>query len=138
MVSAEMLLSYPYWKLSFTVHTHAYDKQVCAFISHNNKLIPLFLIGFIKPQSNYTTTEKKLLSIVECLKQFRRMLFGYEINVFSEHENLFYAANLSESQRVMRWRIILEYFGTNIHHISGVDNMVAHTLSRLPSMPSNN
>ena len=48
-----------------------------------------------------------------------------------------YDATLSESQRVMRWRLILEEFGPNIHNIAGFDNIVADTLSRLPSTPSN-
>ena len=43
-----------------------------------------------------------------------------------------YAATLSEYQRVIRWRLILEYFGPNNQHIYGVDNIVAETLSRLP------
>ena len=33
MVSADMLLSYPDWKIPFTVHTNASDKQVGAVIS---------------------------------------------------------------------------------------------------------
>ena len=70
MVSAETLLSYPYWKLPFTFHNDAYDKQLCAFISQNNKPIDLFSIRLSKPQRNYTTNEKELLAIVECLKQF--------------------------------------------------------------------
>ena len=75
---------------------------------------------------------------MECLKKFRGICFGYEINIFSDHKNLVYAATLSESQRVMRWRLILEEFGPNIQHIAGVDNIVANTLSRLPSTPSDN
>ena len=73
---------------------------------------------------------------MECLKQFRGIIFGYEINVFSDHKNLVYAATLSESQRVMRWRLIFEEFGPNIQHISGVDNIVSDTIIRLPSTPS--
>ena len=73
---------------------------------------------------------------MECLKQFRGIIFGYEINVFSDHKNLFYAATLSESQRVMRWRLILKDFGLNIHNIARVDNIVADTIIRLTSMPS--
>ena len=48
-----------------------------------------------------------------------------------------YAATLSKSQRVMRWRLIIEEFRPNIRHISVFDNIVADTLSRLPSKPVN-
>ena len=39
MVSAEMLLSYPYWKIPFTVHTDASDKQLGDVTSQKNELI---------------------------------------------------------------------------------------------------
>ena len=81
-------------------------------------------------------TDKELFAIVECLKQFRGIPFGYEINVFSDHKNLVYAATLSESQRLMRWRLILEEFGPNIQHIAGVDNILADNFSILMSTPS--
>ena len=84
MVSAETLLSYPNWKLPFTVHTDAYDKQLGAVISQTNKKIDFLSSKLNKPQRNYTTTEMELLAIVECLKQLRRIIFGYEINVFSD------------------------------------------------------
>ena len=77
MVSMKTLLSYQYWKLPFTVHTNASDKQLGAVISQNNKPIVFFSIRLSNPQCNYTTTEKKLLAIVECLKQFRGIIFGY-------------------------------------------------------------
>ena len=79
-------------------------------------------------------TRKELLTIVECLNQFQGILFGYEINVFSDHKNLVYAATLSESQKVMWWRLILEEFGPNIQYIDGVDNILSDTLSRLTSI----
>ena len=73
---------------------------------------------------------------MEFLKQFLGIIFGYEINVFSDHNNLLYAANLSESQRVMRWKIMFEKFGPHIQHIYGVDNLVSNMPSRFSSMPS--
>ena len=82
---------------------------------------------------NYTTTEKELLSIVECVREFRNILFGYPIVVYSDHKNLVHAATVSQSQRVMRWRMILEEFGPDIRHISGEDNAVADAISRLPT-----
>ena len=50
MVSAEMLLSYPYCKLTFTVHTDSSNKQLGAVISQNNKPIAFFSRRLINPQ----------------------------------------------------------------------------------------
>ena len=128
-----MLLSYPDWIIPFLVQTDASDKQLGAFIGQNNKPIPFFLRIIIKPQRNYTTTEKELLAIVECLNKFCGIIFGYEINVFSYHKNMVYATTLSESQRVMRWQLIIKNIGPNIQHMVGVYNTVSDRLSRLPS-----
>ena len=110
MISQEVFLTYPDWTLPFCAHTDALDKQLGAAISQNNKPIAFFSQRLSKPQRNYTTTEKELLSTVECLKQFRNILFGYEIHVYSDHKNLVYKATLSESQRVMCWRLLLKDF----------------------------
>ena len=133
MISQEVFLTYQDWTSPFYVHTNASDKQLGAAISQNNKPIAFFSQRLSKPQRNYTTTEKELLSIIECLKQFCNILFGYEIHVYSDHKNLAYKANLSESQRVMHWRLLLEEFGPHINDIAGVDNIVADTLSRVKS-----
>ena len=94
MVYDTALLSYPDCKLPFTVHTDASGKQLGDVISHNNKPIAFFSIILIKPHSNYTTTEKEILAIVECLKKFRGILFGYKINLLSYHKNLVYVVTL--------------------------------------------
>ena len=86
MVSAKTLLNYPYWTTPFTVHTDAYDKQFDAIISKNNRPIPLLSRRLRNLQRNYTATEKEILAIGECLKQFHRILFGYVINIFSYHK----------------------------------------------------
>ena len=90
IVSDETLLSYPDCIIPFIVQTNASDKQLGDFISQNNKSISFFS-RILNPQRNYTTTEKELLAIVECLKQFWEIIFGYEINVFSDHKNMVYA-----------------------------------------------
>ena len=84
MVSNETLLSCPDWKLPFTVHIDASDKQLGAVISQNDKPIALFSSKLSKTQRNYTTTKKKNFAIVEYLKQFRGIIFGYEINILSD------------------------------------------------------
>ena len=93
--SAEKFMGYPGWKLPFTVHTDSSDKQLCAVISQNNKLIAFFSRRLSKPRRNCTTTDKKLIAILECLKKLQGIIFGYEINVFSYHKNLVYSATLS-------------------------------------------
>ena len=131
MVSADTLLRL--YILETTIHGSHH-----VVISQNNKPIVFFYRKLIKPQRNYTKTEKKLLAIVECLKQFPGIIFDYEINVFSYHNNLVYAATLIESQSVIQWRLIIKEFGPKVQHIAGFDNIIADTLSRLPSTPSDN
>ena len=45
-----------------------------------------------------------------------------------------YSGTVSESQKVILWRYIYKYFGPDIQHISVVDNIVADTLTRFPSI----
>ena len=77
-------------------------------------------------------TEKKLLSMIECSKQFQGILSVYEVEIISHHKNLVYEATMSASQRVMRWRLIFKGFGPNIQYISEIYNIVVYTLSHLP------
>ena len=88
MVSAETLLNYHDWSIPFTVHIDVSDNHMVDVISTNDKPISFFLRKLSKPQSNYNMTWKELLSIMECLNQFRANILGYKINVYSVHKNL--------------------------------------------------
>ena len=77
----------------------------------------------------YTTTEKELLAIVETLKEFKNILLGQIINVYTDHKNLTYKTH--NSARVMRWRLLIEEFGPELHYLQGKKNVVADCLSRL-------
>ena len=80
-------------------------------------------------QQNYTTTEKELLSIVATLKEFRNILLGHQITVYTDHKNLTYT--FFNKERVMRWGLILEEFGPELKYIEGESNVVANALYRL-------
>ena len=59
------------------------------------------------------------------------MLLGYQINVFTDHLNLVHETTLKASDRVMRWKLLLEEFGITTTHVKGEDTKVADALSRL-------
>ena len=49
--------------------------------------------------------------------------------VYTDHKNLTY--NLFNTERVMRWRLILEQFGPELKYIKGENNVVANAFRRL-------
>ena len=62
MVSDKILLSYTYWKITFTFHTDSSDKQLGSVINQNNKPIAFLSRRLI---IHNVTTEKELFAIVE-------------------------------------------------------------------------
>jgi hypothetical protein len=69
------------------------------------------------------------LGIVEGLKTFEGVIRGQDLTVNTDHMNLLYEK--LPSQRMMRWRLLLEEFHPKIMHIIGIDNTAADALSRL-------
>ena len=63
------------------------------------------------------------------------MLWGQKIIVYTDHQNLIREALGSTSDRVLRWRLLLEEFGPEIEYIKGIDNTVADAISRLEYTP---
>ena len=86
-------------------------------------------------QQHYSVTKIELLVIVETLKEFKGMLWGQNLKVFTDHKNLIQDALGLTSDRVYRWRLLLEEFGPKIVHIKGIQNTVADAISRLDFGP---
>ena len=103
MEPADILLSYPDWKLLFLYTQMSLINIWVLLLVIIINILPFSSRRLIQSQRNYSATEKEILSIVEFLKRLRGILSGYEINLFSYHKNMVYAATLSEYQRVMRW-----------------------------------
>ncbi len=136
IVSKETLLTYPNFEIPFEIYTDASKTQLGAVICQNNKPIAFYSRKLNPAQTRYTTTERELLAIVETLKEFRNILLGQKIIVFTDHQNLTYK-NFN-TDRVMRWRLILEEFGPALNYIKGEKNIVADALSRLELNDSKN
>ncbi len=89
-------------------------------------------------QCKYSVTETELVAIVETLKEFKGMLWGQNVKVFTDHANLMRDALGLTSDRVYRWRLLLEEYGPKIVYIKGIHNTVADAVSRLQYDPSVN
>ena len=132
VMAQETILNYPDFSKVFEIHTDASDRQLGAVIAQEGKPLAFYSRKLSSAQRNYTTTEQELLSIVKTLKEFRNILLGQKIKVFTDHKNLVHESEMKTSQRVMRWRLLLEEYGPEIVYIKGKANIVADALSRLP------
>jgi hypothetical protein len=77
-------------------------------------------------------------AIVETLKEFKGMLWGQQITVYTDHENLMQGTLGLTSDWVYRWRLLLEEYGPTIVYIKGIHNTVADAISRLDYGPVSN
>ncbi len=88
-------------------------------------------------QQKNSVTEIELLAIVETLKEFKGMLWGQDIKVYTDHKNLTRDALGLTSDRVFRWRLLLEEYAPEIIHIKD-HNTVANAILRLEYDPKLN
>lgn len=129
-ISRDVLLAYPDFSKEFVIHTDASHLQLGAVISQDGKPIAFYSRKLNPAQTRYTTTERELLSIVETLKEFRNILLGQKIVVHTDHKNL--TCKNFNTERVIRWRLLLEEYGPELRYIKGSMNDAADALSRLP------
>ncbi len=137
-VAKEVVLAYPDFTKPFDIYTDASTTQLGAVITQGNRPILLFSRKLSETQSKYSVTEIKLLAIVEILKEFRGMLWGQIIKVYTDHKNLTHDTLGLTSDRVYRWQLLLEEFAPKIVYIKGIHNSVADTISRLDYNPKVN
>ncbi|GBP65080.1 Transposon Tf2-8 polyprotein [Eumeta japonica] len=98
-----------------------------AFYSH--KLSPA--------QRNYSPYDRELLAIYEEIKHFRHMLEARDFIIYTDHKPLFHAFKTRKdkcSPRQYRHLDFISQFSMDIRHISGRDNVVADTLSRIEQL----
>jgi hypothetical protein len=134
IVSRETLLSYPDFSQPFDVYTDASHTQLGAAICQNQRPLAFYSRKLNPAQTRYTTIERELLAIVETLKEFSNILIGHKVRVYTDHKNLTYKH--FNTERVMRWRLIIEEFAPEFHYIRGETNVIADALSRLNISPT--
>ncbi len=119
----------------FEVYTDASTKQLGAVLTQDNRPIAFFSRKLSGAQSKYTVTKLKLLVIVETLKEFNGILWGQTIKVYTNHKNRTREGLGLSSNRVTRWRLLLEEYDPKINYIKGIHNTVADTIFQLDYDP---
>jgi hypothetical protein len=132
MIAADAMTTYPDLNLPFDIYTDASDYQLGAAIIQNGKPIAYWSKKLTESQKNYNTTEKELLAIVMCVKEYHDILYGGRLNVFTDHKNLTF--HTLSPPRVMRWKLFLEDYDINLQYVPGKVNVLADAFSRLPRM----
>jgi hypothetical protein len=129
IISRETLLAYPDFSKDFHIYTDSSDYQLGAVIMQNDRPLAFYSRKLNSAQKRYTTGEQELLSIVETLKEFKNILLGQKLIVHTDHKNLLYQK--MSTDRIIRWRLLIEEFGPTFLHIKGEKNVIADALSRL-------
>ena len=134
-LARDVMLAYPDYSEVFEIYADASKSQIGSVITQQNRPLAFFSRKLSDPQTRYNVTEKELLAIVETLKEFKGMLWGQSIVVYTDHKNLIQDALGLTSDRVYRWRLLLEEYGPEIIYIKGIHNTVADAISRLEIIP---
>jgi hypothetical protein len=113
-IAKETVLVCPNFLKPFGIYTDASSMQFGAVITQDNRPIAFFSRKLSKTQQKYSVTEIVLLVIVETLKEFKGMLWGEDIKVYTDHKNLTRDALGLTSDRIYRWELLLAEYAHEI------------------------
>ncbi len=130
VIETEVLLAYPDFDKPFHIYTDASDHQLGAVIMQDKKPLAFYSRKLNTAQRRYTTTERELLSTIETCKEYKNILLGYPIIVYTDHKNNTFNG-LKASDHVLHWLLLLEEYGVIFEHLPGKKNVVSDALSRL-------
>lgn len=135
------LLSHPVHDAHLAIMVDASDFAIGAVLQQkvDSSWQPLsfFSRKLNEAQKKYSTYDRELYAAYAAVKQFRHTIEGRSFTLFTDHKPLIYAFNQNlnkASPRQMRHLDYLGQFTTDIQHISGTDNTVADTLSRIEAI----
>lgn len=136
-----VLLAHPDYHSKLALVTDASDLAMGAVLQQFKDEVwqPLaFFSRKLSPtQQNYSPYDRELLAIYEGIKYFRHMLEARHFTVYTDHKPLIYAFHERKTNCAPRQHRQLDFisqFTTDIQHISGKDNIVADTLSRVSEL----
>jgi hypothetical protein len=116
-IAKNVALAYPDYLQGFEVYTDSSKLQLGAVITQTNRRLTFFSPKLSPAQQKYSVTKQELLAIVETLKEFKGMLWGQQLTIYTDHKNLMQDALGLTSDRVYCWRLLLEEYDPTIVYI---------------------
>jgi hypothetical protein len=111
-LTCEVVLAYPDFSVPFEIYTDASKYQIGSIITQKDKPLAFYSRKLTDPQTRYTVTELKLLAIVETLREYKCILLGHLITIYTDHKNLTFS-NFT-TNRVTGWWLIVEEYGPKL------------------------
>ena len=99
--------------------------------------MPSFQNHLIRLKNDTVPLKKELLGIHLALKEFKYLILGYEIELYTDHKPLtpFFFNRLPQDAAMARWTIDMQPFNCTVKYFAGKKNIVADCLSRLRNEP---
>lgn len=137
------MLAHPESNATLSLVTDASDTAIGAVLQQlkNGAWEPLsFFSRKLSPtQVKYSPYDRELLAIYKSIQYFRHMLEAKVFTIYTDHKPLTHAFQSRRdtcSPRQFRYLDYIAQFTTDLRHISGNDNIVADTLSRIEAVTS--
>lgn len=132
IIANQCLRHFPNFSKSFELSVDASNMAIGATLSQNGAPIIFDSRLLSKAERNYSTTDKEYLALVWAFGKFRQYLVNQKCVVKTDHKPLLgLVKGAPRNQRHARYQQILEEFTFEFAHISGSENILPDTLSRL-------
>ena len=126
-LTSDVVLAHPDYEKTFHVFTDASNIAVGAVLMQRDKKIKnlrpiaFFSKSLNSTQKRYSTTKKELLGIHLALKEFKYLILGYDIELYTDHKPLtpFFYNRLPQDAAMARWTIDMQPFNCTVKYFAG-------------------
>nr|GEW50734.1 reverse transcriptase domain-containing protein [Tanacetum cinerariifolium] len=130
------------WDMPFELMCDARDFAISAVLGQRQEehFRPIHYASkaMTKAESNYTTTEMKMLAVVYAFEKFQSYLIMNKSIVYTDHSALKYLFAKKDSKaRLICWVLLLQEFTFKMNDIKRAENLAADHLSRLENPHQN-